>query len=227
MVTYCYVSMDMKSNSRFLDTDTCRLLLCGMSPQCVGRDYWRLFNRPTCFATSVCKQPLPRFSLIWYTKTTEILSALVRAGFWYTRDLSSADSSRAVRDVLNNSCHDRWRGKGGHSISFPWSPDLNPLDCYLWEHLKATACGVPVDNEEALHHRIVDACQTVRNSPGIFERMRRSMVRRVEVCTDLQEMLIIYYYKCDLSAITHKLNVSWHTMIRIVFSCCGAWNSCP
>jgi hypothetical protein len=26
----------------------------------------------------------------------------------------------------------------------------------------------PVDNEEALHHRIVDVCQTIRNYPGIF-----------------------------------------------------------
>jgi hypothetical protein len=41
-----------------------------------------------------------------------------------------------------------------------------------------------VDNEETLHHRIVDACQTIRNYPGIFERMRRSMMRRVEACTE-------------------------------------------
>jgi hypothetical protein len=31
--------------------------------------------------------------------------------------------------------------------------------------------AAPVDNEEALHYRIVDACQTIRNYPGIFERM--------------------------------------------------------
>jgi hypothetical protein len=37
----------------------------------------------------------------------------------------------------------------------------------------------PVDNEEALH-RIVVACQTISNCPGNFERMRRSMMRRVE-----------------------------------------------
>jgi hypothetical protein len=41
-------------------------------------------------------------------------------------------------------------------------------------------CEAPADNEEALHHRIVDACQTIRNYPGIFERMRRSIMRRVE-----------------------------------------------
>jgi hypothetical protein len=46
--------------------------------------------------------------------------------------------------------------------------------------MKALVCAAPVDNEETLHHRIVDACQTIRNNPGIFERMLRSMARRVE-----------------------------------------------
>jgi hypothetical protein len=41
---------------------------------------------------------------------------------------------------------------------------------------------VPVDNEGAHHNRIVDACQTIPNLPGIFERMRRTTMRRVELC---------------------------------------------
>jgi hypothetical protein len=49
----------------------------------------------------------------------------------------------------------------------PLSPHLNPLDFYLWEHLKTLVYAAPVDNEEALHHRTVDACQTIRNCPGI------------------------------------------------------------
>jgi hypothetical protein len=45
----------------------------------------------------------------------------------------------------------------------PRSPDLNPLDFYPWEHLNVLVHAVLVDNEEALHHRNVDACQTIRN----------------------------------------------------------------
>jgi hypothetical protein len=44
--------------------------------------------------------------------------------------------------------------------------------------------AAPVDNEEALHHCIVDACQTIRNCPAIFGRMRRSVMRRVETCVE-------------------------------------------
>jgi hypothetical protein len=45
---------------------------------------------------------------------------------------------------------------------------------------KTLVYAAPVDNEEALHHHIVDACRTIRNCPGIFERMWRSMMRRAE-----------------------------------------------
>jgi hypothetical protein len=47
---------------------------------------------------------------------------------------------------------------------------------------KTLVNAAPVDNEEALHHRIANVCETIRNYPGIFERMRRSMMRRVETC---------------------------------------------
>jgi hypothetical protein len=40
---------------------------------------------------------------------------------------------------------------------------LNPLDFYLSGHVKALVYAAPVDNEEALHHGIVNACQNIRN----------------------------------------------------------------
>jgi hypothetical protein len=103
---------------------------------------------------------------------------------WYMHDGAPAHFSHAVRDVLNNTCHDWWIGRGGPTAWPPRPPDLNPLDFYLWGHLKTLVYADPVDNEEALHHRIVDVCQTICNYPGIFEQMRRSMMRRVEACIE-------------------------------------------
>jgi hypothetical protein len=37
----------------------------------------------------------------------------------------------------------------------------------LWKYLKSLVYAAPVDNEEALH-RIVVACQTIRNYPRYF-----------------------------------------------------------
>jgi hypothetical protein len=47
-------------------------------------------------------------------------------------------------------------------------------------HLKTFVYAAGVDNEEALHHRIVDVCQTMCNYSGIFERMWQSMMRCVK-----------------------------------------------
>jgi hypothetical protein len=58
------------------------------------------------------------------------------------------------------------------------------LGFYLWEQLKTLVYAAPVENKEALHHRIVDGCQTIRNYPGIFEQIKRSMMRRVEACVE-------------------------------------------
>jgi hypothetical protein len=55
-----------------------------------------------------------------------------------------------------------------------------------FESSKCLPVGKPknpcVDNEKALHHRTMDACQSIRNYPCIFERICRSMMRRVEAC---------------------------------------------
>ncbi|KAM0730400.1 hypothetical protein ACS0PU_002729 [Formica fusca] len=66
--------------------------------------------------------------------------------------------------------------------SVPW-PDINPLD-YLWGHLKTLVYAVEITNEEKLHQRIVDACKTIRNRHGIFERVRQSVIRRVHACIE-------------------------------------------
>ena len=46
-----------------------------------------------------------------------------------------------MRDWLNNNLADRWIGRGGpndRNITWPpRSPDLTPLDFYLWGHIKS------------------------------------------------------------------------------------------
>jgi hypothetical protein len=91
---------------------------------------------------------------------------------------------RALAHALNNTYHDRWIGRGGPTAWPPRSTDLNPLDFYLCGHLNTLVYAAPVDNEEALYHRTVYACQTTRTYPGIFGWMRRSMMRRVQAWTE-------------------------------------------
>jgi hypothetical protein len=144
------------------------------------------------------------------------------------RDCAPAHFSRAVRNVFNNSYHDGWIGRGGFTAWPPRStPDLNPLDFYLWEHLKPLVYAAPLDNEEALHYRTVDACQTIRNCPGISEQMRRSMMRRVEACIEshgghFEHLLWTYSFSCN-----SELNVPGHMLIWTSFLVLVCGNSNP
>lgn len=84
---------------------------------------------------------------------------------WHVHDgvLASAHFSGAVQDVHNNTSHDRWISREGPTVWSSTSRDLNPLVFYLWGILKCLVYVAPFDNEEALHHRITDDCQTIRN----------------------------------------------------------------
>ncbi|EZA46903.1 hypothetical protein X777_01029 [Ooceraea biroi] len=62
------------------------------------------------------------------------------------------------------------------------SPDLNSVDFFLWGQLKSLVYATPIQNEEDLRNRIIDGYKRIRNTPGIFERVRQSMERRVEAC---------------------------------------------
>jgi hypothetical protein len=109
-------------------------------------------------------------------KPLEVVPLAVRARMWYVHDGAPCCAKCS---------HDRWTGKGGPTAWPPRSTlDLNRLDSYPWGHLNTLVYAAAVDNEETLPHRTVDAFQTIRNSPGIFARMWRSMVRRVETCTE-------------------------------------------
>jgi hypothetical protein len=158
-------------------------------------------------------------------KLLEDVPLAVRARMWYMRDGASAHFSRAVRDVPSNTYHNRWIGREGLTACPPRSPDFNPLHIYLWRHLKALVYAAPVDNQDALHHRNVDACQTIRNYPGISERMWRSVNRRVEECTESHEghfqHLQMYPFSCNSQIKYFRTHL--HTNM---FSCFGMWNSC-
>jgi hypothetical protein len=106
----------------------------------------------------------------------------------------------------------------------PRSTHFNSLDFYLYGHLKTLVYAAPVDNEEAIHRRIVDACQNIRKYPSISERMRQSMMRRVEACTEPHGGHFEHFFKCVLSRITQFKY--FRTRVDIdIFSCFGMCNS--
>lgn len=95
----------------------------------------------------------------------------IRQQMWLQHDGAPAHFSVAVRAHLNETFGGRWIGRGGPVAWPPRSPDLTPLDFFLWGHMKSLVYETPVDSEEQLVARILAAAQDVQNRPGIFERI--------------------------------------------------------
>jgi hypothetical protein len=57
---------------------------------------------------------------------------------------------RVVTDHLNERFHERWIRRGGPVSWPPRSPDLIPLDFYLWGHLKTVVYATAVNDAEDL-----------------------------------------------------------------------------
>jgi hypothetical protein len=75
---------------------------------------------------------------------------------------------------------------------------------------------VSVDNEEAVHHRIVDACQSLCSYPASLNGCGVPWWDVSRRALNLMEDILSTYHKCTLTAIT-KLNVYGLMLIWIFF----------
>jgi hypothetical protein len=179
---------------------------------CIGRECWWLFGRPACFATSACRQPLPRFPLTWSARATGSCTTGSWARMWYMHDGAPAHLSRAVRDVLSNTCPDQGIGTGGPAA---WPPrQIWILGIYI--------CG---DTKMRL---LLTTKNHFTTSLWMSVRLSATAMTSLHGCGDpwwdvsrravsLMEDILSTYYKYTLSAITHKLNVSEHMLIWTFF----------
>lgn len=108
-----------------------------------------------------------------------------RRSMWFMHDGAPPHTSRIARDFLNNRYPNRVIGSNAPVRWPPRSPDLNPLDFFLWGYLKYLVYKTPVQNVEDLKDRIRRACDFIRqNSDTLFPKALESMVKRVDLCLE-------------------------------------------
>lgn len=109
-----------------------------------------------------------------------------RQQMWFQHDGAPAHFSIVVREHLHGTFGRRWVGRGG-PVSWPArSPDLNPLDFFLWGYLKALVYSTPVNDLDELQQRVDQGCHLIRATVGVFERVRMSMRRRCRACLEME-----------------------------------------
>lgn len=69
---------------------------------------------------------------------------------------------RDVREFLDTNYEGRWIGRGGPTEWPARSPDLTPLDFYLWGRMKELVYFKPVPTKEVLLERINEAGEKIR-----------------------------------------------------------------
>jgi len=90
--------------------------------------------------------------------------------------------TRHVREYLNESFPNRWLSHGGPIAWPPRSPDLTPLDYFLWGHMKTLVYETKVDSRAALCHRIFAAADHIRNHPDNIASATQSLLMRAVNC---------------------------------------------
>jgi len=94
-----------------------------------------------------------------------------------------AHNSLKVRQYLNRHYRDRWIGPHGPICWPPRSPDLSPLDFFLWGHLKNSvyAHHNPAASVEELMQRVENACRSV-SPESIALSTSEGWLRRANLC---------------------------------------------
>lgn len=88
-----------------------------------------------------------------------------------------------MRNFLNEHYEGRWMGRGG---PIPWparSPDLTPLDFYVWGVIKAHVYRTRPQTREECEQRIREGFLLL--PPETIRRATKSVVRRAEKCIEV------------------------------------------
>src|SRR5215469_7471821 len=112
----------------------------------------------------------------------EDIPLMIRSQMYFQHDGAPPHYTRHVRDYLNGSFPNRWLGRGGPVAWPPRSPELMPLDYYLWGHMKTLAYETKVDSRAGLRDRIFTAAEHIRNHPNNIGSATQSLLMRAENC---------------------------------------------
>ena len=111
----------------------------------------------------------------------------VRQTMWLQHDGAPAHYAVIVREYLNEAFPGRWIGRGGPVLWPARSPDLNPLDFFMWGYLRDLMYdNGPLADEEEVIARLVAASAEIKETPGIVAKVRQSMSQRVALCIQQQ-----------------------------------------
>ena len=106
--------------------------------------------------------PSSRVIFIFFPTLLEDIPLNLRTNLWFMHDGFPVHFERNVRNYLNNQFLQRWIGRGSDHIWPPRSPDLNPLDFFIWDHMKSNVYQYSSHTREELSRKIREEGSNIR-----------------------------------------------------------------
>jgi hypothetical protein len=101
----------------------------------------------------------------------------------FQQDGAPPHFSKEVRAWLDEKFGGRWIGRGGPISWAPRSPDLTPLDFFLWGYVKTNVYKTKVNNITDLKDRIEQEIKAIKKET--LENVFDGIVKRLKVCIDV------------------------------------------
>lgn len=104
----------------------------------------------------------------------------------FQQDGAPPHNVRAATDYLNNKFME-WIGKSGTIRWPPNSPDLTPLDTFLWGYLKNKVYGNNLNNEDDIKNSVRDEINILNNNHNDFiQNATQNLLKRLRLCVEKQ-----------------------------------------
>lgn len=117
------------------------------------------------------------------TEVIDDMSLEERGVLWFQQDGASIHSTINVRNYLGNLFRGKWIGRYSQ---YPWparSPDITPLDFFLWGYLKNKVYHRrPFQNIDHLENTIRDICLEI--PPRILRNVTKEFCNRTIICME-------------------------------------------
>jgi hypothetical protein len=102
----------------------------------------------------------------------------------FQQDGASIHFAKAVRSWLNEKFDNRWIGRGGEISWAPRSPDMTPLDFFLWGHIKTNIYKTNVRDLDDLKSRISQEILAIKKET--LHHVFLEVEKRLNFCISVQ-----------------------------------------
>lgn len=104
----------------------------------------------------------------------------IMPSIWFQHDRAPHHNLCTVRNWLDGKFGAKWIGLHGPVEWPPRSPDLSPVDFFMWAHVKENVYFTHPADQADLRFRITNVCRGI--DAEMIRRMRVNLVERLQKC---------------------------------------------